>query len=85
MSGIVHIPYLPPALVAQGPLRVDEPPEAGSGDAVIGPPLQPVDGRRQPRLLQHHQHHHPGHQHPRLAGGKMAIFYVCLFYKFVKI
>ena len=76
-SRIPH--HLPPALVAQGPLRVDEPPEAGSGDAVIGPPLQPVDGRRQPRLLQRHQHHHPGHQHPRLAGGKMAIFYVCLF------
>ena len=43
MSSIVLISYLPPALVAQGPLRVDEPPEAGSGDAVIGPPLQPVD------------------------------------------
>ena len=34
---------LPEPLIAQGPLRIDQPPEAGSGDAVIGPPLQPVD------------------------------------------
>ena len=34
---------LPEPLIAQGPLRIDQPPEAGSGDAVIGPPFQPVD------------------------------------------
>ena len=34
---------LPEPLIAQRPLWVNQPPEAGSGDAVIGPPLQPVD------------------------------------------
>ena len=34
---------LPEPLIAQRPLGVDQPPEAGSGDAIIGPPLQPVD------------------------------------------
>ena len=38
--------YLPEPLVTERPLRVDEPPEAGAGDAVIGPPLQPVDGQQ---------------------------------------
>ena len=37
------VPFIPKTLIAKRPLRVDETPEAWSRDAIIRPPLQPVN------------------------------------------